>query len=207
MMMVESCAISMREPCQVRKEAAVSSVLRVPWELWNSCKEYFDKKVRQVNDKYGDYAGFLPSKIVPQNGDKFILSPAYVFPSQIFEQRTISPSKYFRRVIIVDACSGTTELTEYVFIPVGENILGKTNPIKLKRKISVATAVSLAQYGTLPYENRHFGRILKKWMIFVSAEDMKLMWRIFIIRNNSFIDAFTGRSVRMSQSSFVASRL
>lgn len=138
---------------------------------------------------------FPPSKISPRNGDIVIMSPVYVFQSQVFEQRILSPSKYFRRIVIVDACDGRAELTDFTFIPFSGNPWESSSLLKLKSKISVQTAEILAKYAVLPYENGHYGRKLKNWMIFISAKDVKQMWRIYIIRNSTFIDTCTSASV------------
>ena len=50
---LQSHAAQAREPRQVRKEAAISGILRVPWERWSSRKGRFFYKSAAPNISAG----------------------------------------------------------------------------------------------------------------------------------------------------------
>lgn len=138
--------------------------------------------------------GYLPMKVRPEPDDRLILSPVYILPVESMERGIFSRPRYVFETVLVDGSSGTAVLcgdkdlaVDYEFTP------GSGQKEYLKLKISPEFAQEAAKYGALPEDCRSWHSIVKQRHVFVRAEDIKLVWRIFIVRDREVVDSFSGQ--------------
>lgn len=138
---------------------------------------------------------FVQPYVLPEPDDVLIGLPVYYFPALMFERRKMSPSKYFRRIIVVDGMDGSAKLTRENKLPVMTEIDYSTK-FCFRPKISYDIAHCLAEYGTIAYEERKYmTRIVKNWKMFVNRQNSELLYHAYLLRGNAFIDCMTGNTV------------
>jgi len=138
---------------------------------------------------------FLPFNIKTEQDDTVIASPVYAVEALFSEHRKLSPTKFFRRVILVDAVNGASQVTKLVRMPAPVLLEEGLEHYFLEPKITSNTARFIAEKATAPYEERSFGTLLMNWKIYPKYNEVKQLYQGFIIRGNSFIDAFNAYSI------------
>ena len=133
---------------------------------------------------------FLPFNTKTTDGDIVIASPVYAFETLFSERRKFSPTKFFRRVILVDAVNGSSAVTKLTKFPKPVILDEGLEFYRLEPKITTDTARFIAEKGTLPYEERTFGTLLMNWKIYPQYIREKLLYRGYIVRGTRFIDSF-----------------
>ena len=139
--------------------------------------------------------GYLPLKVRPEPDDRLIFSPVYIMPVESLERGLFARPRYIFETVLVDGGNGSAILSsdkdlavDYDFAP------GDGQKEYLKLKISPEFAQEAAKYGALPDDCRSWHSIVKQRHVYVRAENMKLVWRVYIVREQEVIDTFSGKS-------------
>ena len=138
---------------------------------------------------------FLPFNIKTITDDIVIASPVFAFEMLMSEDRKFSPKKFFRRIILVDAVNGRSEVTKLTSFPRPVLLDEGLEFYKLEPQITLATARFIAKKGTVAYEDRSFGTLLMNWKIYPEHIIEKQLYRGYIVRGTKFIDSFAAYSV------------
>lgn len=138
---------------------------------------------------------FLPFDTKTQEGDVIIASPVYAFEALISESRKLSPTKFFRRIITVDAVNGYSQFTKLTKFPKPVLLEQDLEYYMLEPQITSDTARFIAEQATVTYEERSFGTLLMNWKIYPEYITEKRMYQGYIIRGESFIDALNSYGV------------
>ena len=137
---------------------------------------------------------FLPFNIKTNPGDIVIASPVYAFEALMSENRKLSPAKFFRRIILVDAVNGSSEITKLTKFPAPVVLDENIEFYRLEPCITSATARFVAEKGTLTYEERSFGVLHMDWKIYSEHFVEKRLYKGYIIREDSLIDSFSAHA-------------
>lgn len=138
---------------------------------------------------------FLPFNVKTIQGDVVIASPVYAIEVLFSERRKFSPIKFFRRIILVDAVNGASEVTKLTKFPNPVLLDDRLEYYSLAPQITLDTARFIAANATLAYEERGFGTLLMNWNIYPEHMAEKQLYRGYILRGTRFIDAFAAYSI------------
>ena len=137
--------------------------------------------------------GFLPLKVTPAEGDRLILSPAYVFPANIMERGLFAGVRLSSKTIIGDASNGRTAIAD-ACVTLCADIDLPCVPKELPVKISAHGAQSIAEMMATPEEARGWRRSFNSAKVLFRTDEFRFAWHAYIIRGPLLIDAFTGGS-------------
>lgn len=187
----QSHAAKVREPRQVRKEAALNGVFRVPWGRWVSRKGHsFSKEAKSLQPK-----GYLPFKSAPRQGDKLILFPIFIYPVEILERGLLVRPSYDYYVALVNGFNKKAELLKTEKItPVTSFDPSVFECRYLALKVPVQMAETLAEYGAVPEDFRSWRRIVRSRRAVIRTETMQLVWHVYALRGDEAVDTFTGEA-------------
>ena len=60
--------------------------------------------------------GCLPLKVYPEEGDKLVLCPSYIFPIEVFERGILTRLRYLYQTVLVNAYDGRSELIDLISV-------------------------------------------------------------------------------------------
>lgn len=142
-------------------------------------------------------SGYLPFAVRPGAGDRLIFSPAYIFPVEILERSLMHGPKYIYQVVIVDGYNGRTILHDNKkLIPCTDFFPEDVQKEYLELKISPNLAPDIAEWGAVPSDYRSWKKIIRNRHVAVCTNEMKLVWRVYAVRDTEVLDTFTGEIIR-----------
>ena len=142
-------------------------------------------------------SGYLPMKERPAPGDKLIFIPVYAVPVEILERSLMHGLRYIYQVVIVDGYNGRTTLVDKKSIdPDMDFFPGSAEEERLELKISPSLAKELAEYGAVPSDFQSWKRVIRNRNVSVKEESMKMIWRVYAVREKEMLDTFTGETIR-----------
>ena len=100
---------------------------------------------------------FLPLKVMPAEGDKIILSPAYFFPANIMSRGLFAGVSLVTKTIVVDASNGRAVISDADIRPCAVPDF-PCIPRELPVKLSEHQALSAAEMMATPEEARGWRR-------------------------------------------------
>lgn len=136
--------------------------------------------------------GYLPFKVCPEPSDRLILSPVYVFPVEALERGLFSRPQFYFQTALVNGYDGRVSLVDEREIRVDRDFAPEGQTERLALKVSPGFAVEAARFQAVPEDCQSWRRVVKNRKVFVRAEDMKLVWRVYIVRDGEVTDTFTG---------------
>ena len=135
--------------------------------------------------------GFLPLQVMPEKGDRVILSPAYVFPANIMERGLFTKVSLISKTVVVDAANGRTSIADED-ITLWPELSFPSVPRELPAKIDEHRALAIAEMMATPEEARGWRRGFNSAKVLFRAAEFNFAWHVYIIRGSLLIDAFTG---------------
>lgn len=144
---------------------------------------------------------FLPFNIRTKKDDVVIASPVFLFEMLISERRKFSAAKFFRRLIVVDAVNGLSNITKYTKLPEPMLLDENIEHYFLDARITQDTARFIAENATIPYEDRSFGTMLMHWKIYPKLMKKAELYLGYVIRGNLFFDPFLCHAVEIKDTS------
>ena len=135
--------------------------------------------------------GFLPLQVMPEKGDRVILSPAYVFPANIMERGLFTKVSLISKTVVVDAANGRTSIADED-ITLWPELSFPSVPRELPAKIDEHRALAIAEMMATPEEARGWRRDFNSAKVLFRAAEFNFAWHVYIIRGSLLIDAFTG---------------
>ena len=134
---------------------------------------------------------FLQLKVMPAEGDKIILSPAYFFPANIMSRGLFAGVSLVTKTIVVDASNGRAVISDADIRPCAVPDF-PCIPRELPVKLSEHQALSAAEMMATPEEARGWRRGFNSVRVFFRNSEFNFVWHTYIIRGSLLIDAFTG---------------
>ncbi len=141
--------------------------------------------------------GCLPFKVYPKEGDRLVLCPAYVFPIEVFERGLMTRVKYLFQTVVVNAYDGRAELVDEKCVDPDCDFSVEAFAAEcLDVKISADIAAEIAKYDAVPKDSRGWRKIMLSRNVAVCEDRVKLVWRVYLVRNSEAVDTFTGDVIK-----------
>jgi len=142
-------------------------------------------------------SGYLPMKEKPEPGDKLIFIPVYITPVGILERSLMQGPRYVFQVVLVDGYSGNTTLVDKKeIVPDIEYVPEAGEKEYLDLKISPILAKEIAVHGSIPVDCQSWRKIIRNRHVAVSEELMRVVWRVYVVREKEMLDTFTGEKIQ-----------
>lgn len=141
---------------------------------------------------------FLPINVQFKAGDKAVLAPIYVMPANIMERGLLSRAKFSKRTLLVDACTGRTE-TAGEYVPLSNSADLPAESRRLPRRLTLDEAAAIAEDAARPASAKGWRRGLHSVTVFFIENNFKTAWRVYIVRGETLIDAFSGKKSDAAQ--------
>ena len=141
--------------------------------------------------------GCLPLKVYPEEGDKLVLCPSYIFPIEVFERGILTRLRYLYQTVLVNAYDGRSELIDLISVePDAVFDFSSFAAERLETKITRYAAAECAKYDAVPKQSKGWRSVILNRNVAVCDDRAKLVWRIYFARGSEMVDTFTGESIR-----------
>ncbi len=140
--------------------------------------------------------GYLPFAVLPTLESRLIFSPAYILPVEMLERGLVRRPKYIRQVVIVDGYDGRAMLLDKnQLMPEMDFVQGDVQKEYLELKISAKLAAEIAENEAGLSGGMGWKKVIRNRKVFVCTNEIKLVWRVYSVRDGKVLDTFTGETI------------